>query len=105
VRANVASTPYPNDRLVYVQGRVEETIPACAPDEIAVLRLDTDFFDSTFHEMTHLFPRVAAGGVLIVDDYGYWQGARRAVDRYLHERGISLLLHKIDDTARIALKV
>lgn len=64
VRANMASTGLGADRLELVQGLVEETIPAWAPEQIAVLRLDTDWYESTRHELEHLFPRVAPGGVL-----------------------------------------
>ena len=86
------------------EGPVEETLPAEAPDEIALLRLDTDWYASTKHELVHLYPRLARGGVLIVDDYAYWQGARQAVDEYMAEHGLRLLLNRIDYTARIAVK-
>jgi hypothetical protein len=103
VRRNMASTKYPDSRIHYVAGKVEETVPALAPDQIALLRLDTDWYESTRHEMHHLFPRLVSGGVLIVDDYGHWKGARQAVDEYLDETGIQLLLCRIDYTGRIAV--
>ena len=104
VRAAVLSTGYPERRIHFVEGLVEETLPAHVPDGIAVLRLDTDWYESTKHELEHLYPRLAPGGVLILDDYGHWQGARRAVDEYLAEKEISLLLNRVDGTARIAVK-
>jgi O-methyltransferase len=104
VREAVLSVGYPEERIHFVQGPVEETLPANAPEQIALLRLDTDWYSSTKHELVHLFPRLTTGGVLILDDYGYWQGARRAVDEYLTENGLRLLLNRIDNTARIALK-
>jgi O-methyltransferase len=104
VRAAVLGVGYPGERIHFVEGPVEETLPADAPDEIALLRLDTDWYSSTKHELVHLYPRLVRGGVLILDDYGYWQGARRAVDEYLAEQGEHLLLNRIDGTARIALK-
>lgn len=104
VREAVLSVGYPEERIHFVQGPVEETLPANAPAAIALLRLDTDWYSSTKHELVHLFPRLTSGGVLILDDYGYWQGARRAVDEYLAENGLRLLLNRIDNTARIALK-
>jgi hypothetical protein len=104
VRTAMLSVGYPEDRIHFVEGLVEETLPGTAPDEIALLRLDTDWYESTRHELEHLYPRVAPEGVVIVDDYGYWQGARRAVDEYLAENGITLLLNRIDGTARIAVK-
>jgi len=104
VRAAMRSTGYPLERVHYVQGRVEDTIPANAPARIAVLRLDTDWYESTRHELEHLYPLLSPGGVLIVDDYGHWAGCRKAVDEYLGARGIKLLLHRVDYTGRIAVK-
>jgi hypothetical protein len=101
VKRNMASTGYPPDRVTYVKGKVEETIPAAAPAHIAILRLDTDWYASTRHELEHLYPRLAPGGVLIIDDYGYWAGARKAVDEYFNG---SLFLSRIDETGRIAIK-
>jgi hypothetical protein len=103
VRAVMDTVGYPRERIHYVKGKVEDTIPAEIPDVIALLRLDTDWYESTRHELTHLFPRVSAGGVLIVDDYGYWQGQRQAIDEYLADRSVPILLNRIDDAARIAV--
>lgn len=104
VKANMASTGYPADRIDYVAGAVEETLPDRAPARIALLRLDTDWYRSTYHEMLHLFPRLAPGGVLILDDYGSFEGARKAVDQYMDETGTALFLHRIDSTGRLAIK-
>lgn len=105
VRTNMGKTGYDPALVAFVAGRVEETIPRSAPDRIALLRLDTDWYESTRHEMQHLFPRLSRGGVLIIDDYGHWQGARRAVDEYLAAHRVKLLLNRIDYTGRIAVKV
>ncbi|HIF10104.1 MAG TPA: macrocin O-methyltransferase [Sneathiellales bacterium] len=102
---NVSSTGYDRERLHYVEGKVEDTIPAHAPEQIAILRLDTDWYQSTRHELVHLYPRLSAGGVLIIDDYGYWQGARKAVDEYIDENDLKLFLHKIDHSSRITVKI
>ncbi len=75
-----------------------------APAQIALLRLDTDWYESTYHELVHLYPRLSSGGVLIIDDYGHWKGARRAVDAYISEQKLSLLLNRIDYTGRICVK-
>ncbi len=105
VRQNLASTGYPAERLHFVAGMVEETVPEQAPEEIAVLRLDTDWYSSTKHELVHLYPRLAKNGVLILDDYGDWQGARKAVDEYFGETGRKPLLNRIGPSARIGVKV
>lgn len=105
VRANLASTGYPPDRVSFVQGKVEETLPGAAPERIAILRLDTDWYESTRHELEHLFPRLSPGGVLIIDDYGAWEGARRAVDEFIANSGAAILLNRIDETGRIGVKL
>jgi O-methyltransferase len=104
VRRTVLSTGYPPRRLHFVRGPVEETLPDRAPESLALLRLDTDWYESTRHELLHLYPRLVDGGVLIVDDYGHWEGCRRAVDEYLEQHAAPLLLNRIDYTARIAVK-
>ena len=104
VEENMALTGFPADRAVFVAGKVEETIPASAPERIGLLRLDTDWYESTYHELAHLYPRLEAGGVLIVDDYGHFEGAREAVDRYFAESGERPLLTRVDYTARVGVK-
>lgn len=104
VQANMRSTGVAEERLRFVKGKVEDTIPATLPERIALLRLDTDWYESTRHELIHLYPRLVPGGVLVLDDYGHWPGARRAVDEYLAEQGIALLLNRIDNSGRIAIK-
>jgi hypothetical protein len=103
VKQTLGATGYPTERLHYVKGPVEETIPAEVPDGIALLRLDTDWYESTKHELVHLYPILADGGVLLIDDYGHWEGCRRAVDEYFAE-ATPLLLSRIDYTARMAVK-
>lgn len=104
VRQAVTASGYPAERLHFVRGPVEDTLPASAPDELALLRLDTDWYESTRHELLHLYPRVAPGGVLIIDDYGHWDGCRRAVDEYFGDVAPPLLLSRIDYAGRIAVK-
>lgn len=103
VRALLVGTGYPEARLHFVPGMVEQTIPASAPASIALCRLDTDLYVSTAHEMRHLMPRLSEGAVLIVDDYGHLLGARKAVDEYLAEHRVPLLLSRIDWTGRLAV--
>lgn len=105
VKKNVLSTGYPAERVHFIKGKVEDTLPASAPDRIALLRLDTDWYESTRHELLHLYPRLVEGGVLIVDDYGAWQGARRAVDEFFRERDFAPLFGRLDYTGRLAVKL
>jgi hypothetical protein len=103
VRELMVATGYPAHRIHLVQGLVEDTIPAQAPECVALLRLDTDYYSSTRHEFEHLYPRVPAGGVVIVDDYAKWQGAKLATDEYLAEHGIDTILHRIDGASRMIM--
>lgn len=105
VKNAVNRVGYPGEKIHFVKGMVEQTIPLAAPEKIALLRLDTDWYESTRHEMEHLFPRLSIGGVLIIDDYGHWKGARKAVDEYLGKNSVKILLNRIDYTGRIAVKV
>jgi O-methyltransferase len=102
VSANLEATGYPLSKCHFVKGDVLQTIPAGAPNEIAILRLDTDWYDSTRHELAHLFPRLQPGGILIIDDYGHWNGCRRAVDEYFGER--RPFMFSIDYTGRAMVK-
>jgi len=104
VRRNMASTGFPETRTVYVKGKVQDTLPGNTPDRIALLRLDTDWHDSTVAELKHLYPKLSPGGVLIVDDYGQWKGQRQAVDEYLAAQPVPLLLARIDAAARMGIK-
>ncbi len=104
VTRNVLGTGYDETKVHFIKGKVEQTIPGNIPKEIALLRLDTDWYESTKHEMIHLFPLLKPNGVLIIDDYGHWQGARKAVDEYIAENHVRLLLNRIDYSGRIAIK-
>lgn len=99
------NTGYDKKKIHFIKGMVENTIPEKAPEEISILRLDTDWYESTKHEMNHLFPRISRGGVLIIDDYGFWKGARKAVDEYIRQNEIQILLNRIDETGRIGVKM
>jgi hypothetical protein len=104
VRRNLASTGYPAEMMQFVAGPVEVTIPRTIPAAIAVLRLDTDWYESTRHELVHLYPLLRAGGVLIVDDYGHWRGSKEATDDYFRDVDLPPHLHGIDYTGVLAVK-
>lgn len=105
VKRAVLATGYDASRIHFVKGKVEDTIPGTMPPQIAVLRLDTDWYESTKHELEHLYPRLSWGGVLLLDDYGHWQGARKAVDEYFASRKIPMLLNRSDYTGRVGVKI
>jgi len=101
----LAACGYDGSKIHTVKGRVEETIPAEAPERIAILRLDTDWYESTLHELEHLFPRLARGGVVIIDDYGHWRGARQAADEFFARQSTGVYLHRVDYTVRCGVKM
>jgi len=104
VQKNVGTLKYPAAKVHYVKGKVEDSIPQTLPGKIALLRLDTDWYESTAHELKHLYPLLVPGGVIIIDDYGHWEGARKAVDEYIEAEKLPLLLNRIDYTGRIGVK-
>ena len=67
-----------------IQGDIVETLKddKNVPTAISALRLDTDWYASTKAEMDVLYPRLTTQGILIVDDYGYWNGSRKAIDEF-----------------------
>lgn len=109
VRRNLESTGYPRGRTILIPGPVEDTLAGedpCLPEEIALLRLDTDWYASTKAELEALYPRLSPGGILIIDDYGHFQGARAAVDEYFASlpAAETPFLHRIDYTGRLGIK-
>jgi len=104
VRENFRKQGFIDDSVKFVKGKVEETLQKeeNLPKQIALLRLDTDWYESTLAELQILYPRLVSGGILIVDDYGHWQGARKAFDEYFKEQPV--LLQRIDYTGRMMVK-
>ena len=104
VEANVRSTGYPFENFTFVEGDVAVTLLSAVPDQIALLRLDTDWYESTRIGLEVMYPRLAVGGVCILDDYGHWQGARKAVDEYFEALGHRPYMHPIDYSGRVFIK-
>jgi len=98
VRFNVEQTGYPLERLFYIKGDVCKTLlePQNIPEKIAVLRLDTDWYESSKIELEVLYDRVVPGGVIIFDDYYHWDGQRKATDDFFHHRGIDVTLSRVN---------
>lgn len=104
VKRNIEKTSYPLDKIHFVKGKVEDTLTKNLPQKLCLLRLDTDWYESTYQELLHLYPLLSLNGVLIIDDFGYWQGARKAVNDYFKKYNVTMLLNKIDFTGRLGLK-
>jgi hypothetical protein len=104
VKQTLLETGYSESLLRFIKGKVEDTLPLESPEQIAILRLDTDWYESTRCELETLFPKLVPGGVLIIDDYGHWQGCRKAVDEYFAKHNVKMFLHRVDYTGRLGIK-
>jgi O-methyltransferase len=102
VKRNMAATGFNN--IHFIKGKVEDTLLNSLPGKVSLLRLDTDWYESTKVEMEKLYPLLTNHGVLIIDDFGHWEGAKKAILEYFSEKSFSPLLHRIDNTARIMIK-
>ena len=105
VKKNMLSIGYPAKNIHLIDGKVEDTIPLKVPKQISLLRVDIDWYEPTLHCMKYLFPLISSGGVLILDDYGFLVGAQKAIDEYIKENNIPILLNRIDKCCRIGLKI
>jgi len=102
VRANMASTGYPMNKVVLVKGTVEKTAKANAPELLSLIRLDTDWYASAKVALETFWPRLSRKGVLIVDDYGHYPSQRRVVDEYFAQSPV--MLHRVDYSCRTVIK-
>jgi hypothetical protein len=104
VEAAIAGSGLDPSRFVLVEGDVKETLPHAAIGQLCLLQLDTDDHDSLLHELRALYPALSPGGVLIVDDYGQFEGVRRAVDSYFLALERRPYLQRVDFSTRCAVK-
>ena len=104
VEANLRTTGYPWEKFKFVQGDVAQTLHSHRPNSISLLRLDTDWYESTRLELETLFPLLVPGGVCILDDYGHWTGARQAVDEFFQNNPPKPYMHVIDYGGRVFIK-
>lgn len=104
VKKNMKKTMFPKERIHFIEGKVEDTLSKTKPQNIALLRLDTDWYESTKCELEQLYPLLSIGGVLIIDDYGHFSGAKKAVDEYFSKTNVKPLMNRIDYTGRLIIK-
>jgi len=106
VRHNFERAGVRMEGVRFIKGDVAETLGDSTnlPAGISVLRLDTDFYESTKKELEVLYPRLASRGSLLIDDFGYWEGARKAVEEYFDGSAQAPLLMPIDRCGRVGVK-
>jgi O-methyltransferase len=104
VKANLMLTGYPEQQMRFVVGDVLTTIPATVPSRISLLRLDTDWYQSTLHELEHLYELLTPNGVLIIDDYGWCRGSRKATDEFFQQQSFKPMMHRVDQGPRVIIK-
>jgi O-methyltransferase len=98
VRANFERYGLLDDRVRFLEGWFCDTLPGAPIEQLAVLRLDGDLYQSTMDALVALEPKVSPGGFVLVDDYGGWPPCRAAVDDYRAERGITEPIQQVDWT-------
>ena len=106
VKKNCIDAGLNMNEIHFIKGDVCETLndKLNLPDKISIIRLDTDWYKSTIKELEVLYPILSKNGVLMVDDYGHWQGSKQAVDEYFDRKGFTPLLNLTDYSARICIK-
>lgn len=95
---------YDTDRLHYHVGWFQDTLPAAQTGQIAILRLDGDWYASTKVCLEHLYERVVPGGFVIIDDYGAYDGCRKAVDEFMQGNSIRAYLNHVNVDCRYWIK-
>ncbi len=105
VQRNISSLNYDEHKIHYVKGKVEDTLPNNDHKKIALLRLDTDWYESTKCEFELLFPKLVKGGIVIIDDYDAWDGSKKATKEYLKKNNIKMMLHRLPGSGRIGVKI
>ena len=90
VQNKLEHTGYPKEKIHYIVGDVMETLKnqSNIPEKIALLRLDTDWYESSKYELEQMYDNVVKGGVIVFDDYYHWNGQRKATDEFFESRNI-----------------
>jgi len=105
VRNNFHKLKLADSNVIFIEGDVLQTIPSNMKlfKSISFLRLDTDWFDSTKIELDFFYPILSKSGVIVVDDYGSWEGSKRATDEYFYGKNRPFF-SLIDGGARLGIK-
>jgi predicted O-methyltransferase YrrM len=104
VKTNLFSTGFAPENIFFIKGKVEDTLKENLPGKLSLLRLDTDWYESTKMELEVLFPLLVEKGILIIDDFGHWEGAKKAVVEYFEKNRLHPFLFRIDFTGKLMIK-
>lgn len=96
VRENFRKFNLLDDQVGFLKGWFKDTLPSAPIEQLALLRLDGDLYESTMDALVHLYDRVSGGGYVVVDDYHNWPPCRQAVDEFRQARSIHAELREID---------
>ena len=104
VQKNLENFNYDEKKIFYIKGDVKETLEGRLPDQISLLRLDTDFYESSLIELEKLYPKVNNSGFVIYDDYGHWIGQKKATDEFFTNKNIKPFLVRTSRKERLEVK-
>ena len=104
VKINLKKNLRKINNIKLIKGPVEKTLDKKKnlPNKISLLRLDTDWYSSTRKELETLYDKVSSGGIIIIDDYGHWGGAKKAVDEFFSNKYV--WMHYVDYACRLIIK-
>ncbi len=104
VKKNISENVKSLNDINFIKGEVEQTLnhEKNLPSKISLLRLDTDWYLSTKKELEVLYERVSSGGIVIIDDYGHWNGSKKAVDEFFSNKYV--WMHYVDYACRLIIK-
>lgn len=97
---------YPKEKIHYHVGWFQDTMPEASKQigKIAILRLDGDWYASTKICLDYLYDKVVDGGFIIIDDYGAYDGCKKAVDEFLANRNINVFINYSSESCRYWIK-
>ena len=96
VRENFARYGLLDNQVEFLQGYFEDTLPTAPIEQLSVLRVDADLYQSTLDVLEILYPKLSVGGYAVFDDYQNLPECRQAIDEYRSTQGIDEPIVKID---------
>lgn len=104
VREVLGRVGTPDQQVHIVPGWFRETLPSASIERIALIHIDADWYDSVKLCLEHFYDRISPNGVVVLNDYGAWQGAKRAVDEFIVQHQLKVRLKWVDPGTRYFVK-